>query len=221
MTRAMPDEVQPRSSEPHSSADSSQNAPAPVPPLASQPRSPASSQLAQSEVVQVDSSSSEERATSQQGGVVTVRDTPHQSPGHQHHASGDSSDDVPLMQRSARTSRVNSDEGSNASSRGRSRVSWQEVQLGYSGIRCPMCGITCQGPDEHNPFTCRDRNDGFTRSEAERQWLLDFSALTRAWRARTLHQEEQPPMSEANAAKSGHGFTLTGVYAVSRHQGSR
>jgi hypothetical protein len=181
--------------------------------------------------VQINSRSSEERETSQQGGVITVRDTPHQSPGRQHNTGGDSSDDVPLMQRSARTSRGNSDEGSNTSSRGRSRVSWQEVQLGYSGIRCPMCGITCQGPDERNPFTCRYRNDGFTRSEAERQWLLDFSALARAWQARTLHQEEQPPMPGANVVSHEPPRAATAsrprvstqsqvIYAVSKHQDS-
>lgn len=194
--RSQPDNLQPRDSEPthHIGAP---NASASENQSTSQPRSSVSAHSNRDEIVQISSSSSEEQDASRHGAlpplgaVITLHDTPLQSPSRQIPTHEDSSDDIPLVQRANRTSRGNSDEGSGTSSKGRSKVSWQEVQVGYSGNRCPVCGVTYQSPDEHNPFLCKDRNDGFSRSESERQWMLDFSALTRAWRSRAPQRDHQ------------------------------
>jgi hypothetical protein len=185
----------------------------------SQPRSSVSAQTNHDEIVHISSSSSEEQDASRPQAIITLHDTPHQSPDRQRTTHEDSSDDIPLIQRANRTSRGNSDEGSGTSSRGRSRVSWQEVQVGYSGTRCPVCGVTYQDPDEHNPFLCKDRNDGFSRSEAERQWMLDFSALARAWRGRAPQREQQPPIPNCNLHEAG--TTSTPSHAQASTQETR
>jgi hypothetical protein len=81
-----------------------------------------------------------------------------------------------------------------------------------------VCGVTYQNPDEHNPFTCRDKNDGFNRSEAERQWLLDFSALTRAWRARAPHQELQPTVPNVRLLDAGNGNAVPITRVSTQHR---
>jgi hypothetical protein len=192
---------QPRNSEPQGASDNYDNAaPERRSQSPSQPRLAASPLTAsRGEIVTISSSSSssENRSQSQRGGIITLHDTPPASSGHRSQ-NGDSSDDVPLVQRGNRASRGgssrNASDDSGTSGKGRSRVSWREIQMGYSGTRCPVCGVTYRDPDEHNPFTCRDRNDGFNRSEAERQWLADFSALTRAWRSSAPQHEQQPPL---------------------------
>ena len=162
-------------------------------------------------VVNISSSSSSsagsaERRTSRQDPtvrsdrpVITLHDTPQPSPSfYQQHEQrdgahgGDSSDDVPLVQRNRNSSKGSDDSG--ASNRSKNRVSWQATQMGFAGIRCPMCGVVYQDMEEHNPFTCRHRNDGFTRTQAEKNWLADFSALTRAWKAQAPPAEQRPPL---------------------------
>jgi hypothetical protein len=108
----------------------------------------------------------------------------------------ETSDDIPLVHRSGNKS---GSDGSNASTKSRSKVSWTDIQKGYSGHRCPVCGVTYAQPEEHNPLTCPNRNDHFNRSQEEYDWLDRFSALHRSWR----RQNAQAPVPSGGSSANG------------------
>ena len=193
---------QPRDSEPQMSADTEQRPGASSPAnsgvththtsdvgvlsgvVSTQPEVIAPRRGGYSEIVQVDTSpeSGLPRST-----IITVRNsTPERE-----HSPSVTSDDIPLIQL---RSSANSGSSSGSNRPARSRVSWDDIQRGYSGHRCPVCGVTYSESDSHNPFTCRDRNNSFARTEAENKWLSDFSALCRAWRGTEPRQTQTPAL---------------------------
>jgi hypothetical protein len=146
------------------------------------------------DVVTVSSSSSSPSVASQHIGgsgqdVIVLADSPDPQA---HQQASVSSDDVPLAQLH-RTSR-SSDEGTDGSRGSKNRVSWIDAQRGYSGQRCPMCGLVYSRADEHDPFRCTNKNDNFSRTTEEWKWLDRFSALHRAWSRAAPQHNHQPQL---------------------------
>lgn len=124
--------------------------------------------------------------------VITISSSA--SPPQRGSAVSDTSDDLPLIQRRSNRSGSDDSGASGAASTGgkaRSKVSWNDIQRGYTGLRCPVCGTVYQEPEEHNPFLCKHRNDNFARSEEERQWLAGFAALSRAYKQHLNGAQEE------------------------------
>jgi hypothetical protein len=146
------------------------------------------------DVVHVASSSSSPSVDSQRNGstardIIVLADSP--DPQARQQASV-SSDDIPLAQL-PRTSR-SSDEGTDGSRGSKNRVSWTDVQRGYSGQRCPMCGLVYSSSDEHDPFRCTHKNDNFSRTTEEWKWLDQFTALQRSWSRAAPHHQQHPQL---------------------------
>ena len=146
------------------------------------------------DVVNVSSSSSSPSVDSHHmgnasQGIIVLGDSPNSQARHQ---ASVSSDDVPLahLHRNSRSS----DEGTDGSRGSKNRVSWTDVQRGYSGQRCPVCGLVYSSPDEHDPFRCTHKNDNFSRTTEEWRWLNQFTALQRSWNRAAPQQQQHPPL---------------------------
>jgi len=141
------------------------------------PRNGAHHKRDSSDVILVESSSSS--PPSQGGGPATY-----------------DSDDVPLTQRTQQRASAQAS-GSDDSARSRSKVSWTDIQRGYSGHRCPVCGFVYEHEDDHNPFACTHLQD-IPRSQAERNWVAQFHAMKRAYRDINPITVHQPPLPIAS-----------------------
>ena len=122
-------------------------------------------------------------------GIIVLADSPDSQA---HHQASVSSDDIPLahLHRNSRSS----DEGTEGSRGSKNRVSWTDVQRGYSGRRCPVCGLVYSSLDEHDPFRCTRKNDNFSRTTEEWKWLNQFAALQRSWNRADPQQQQQAPL---------------------------
>ena len=143
------------------------------------------------DVITVTSSSSSPGDSSTRREVVTL-DSPDAVRSEQHRSV--CSDDVPLAQ--LRREGRSSDEGTDGSRGSKSRVSWQDRQRGFSGHRCPLCGLVYNNPEEHNPFTCIYKNDNFARTTEEWRWLDQFSAMQRSWSRSGPRQQQIPQLPQ-------------------------
>lgn len=143
------------------------------------------------DVITVTSSSSSPGDSSIRREVVTL-DSPDAV--HSEQRRSVCSDDVPLAQ--LRREGRSSDEGTDESRSSKSRVSWQDRQRGFSGHRCPLCGLIYDNPEDHNPFTCTHKNDNFTRTTEEWKWLDQFFAMQRAWGRSGPRQQQIPQLPQ-------------------------